>query len=162
MSSWTSHLPEDLRLEKLSGLGLNAQELAANVDLNDWVVYDLNENSILPYETTAYDAAICSLSVEYLIDPVTVFKEIGRVLRPGGLFIVTFSNRWFPEKVINIWKDLHEFERMGLVVEYFQKSRMFEDLETYSIRGLPRPRDDKYYYEIMDSDPIYAVWGHRA
>jgi len=27
---------------------------------------------------------------------------------------------------------------------------------------LPRPRDDKYYYEIMDSDPIYAVWGYRA
>ena len=162
MSSWTSHLPEDLRLEKFSGLGLNAQELAANVYLNDWVVHDLNENSILPYKTKAYDAAICSLSVEYLVDPVTVFKEIGRVLRPGGLFIVTFSNRWFPEKVINIWKDLHEFERMGLVVEYFQKSRMFKYLETYSIRGLPRPRDDKYYYEIMDSDPIYAVWGHRA
>ena len=161
MSSWTSHLPEDLRLEKLSGLGLNAQELAANVDLNDWVVHDLNENSILPYETKAFDAAICSLSVEYLIDPVTVFKEIGRVLRPEGLFIVTFSNRWFPEKVINIWKDLHEFERMGLVVEYFHKSRMFKDLETYSIRGLPRPRDDKYYYEIMDSDPIYAVWGYK-
>ena len=162
MSSWTSHLTEDLHLEKLSGLGLNAQELTANVDLNDWVVHDLNENPILPYETKTYDAAICSLSVEYLVDPVTVFKEIGRVLRPGGLFIVTFSNRWFPEKVINIWKDLHEFERMGLVVEYFHKSRMFKDLETYSIRGLPRPRDDKYYYEIMDSDPIYAVWGHRA
>ena len=162
MSSWISHLPEDVRLEKLSGLGLNAQELTANVDLNDWVVHDLNENPILPYETKTYDAAICSLSVEYLVDPVTVFKEIGRVLRPGGLFIVTFSNRWFPEKVINIWKDLHEFERMGLVVEYFQKSRMFKYLETYSIRGLPRPMDDKYYYEITNSDPIYAVWGHRA
>jgi hypothetical protein len=39
---------------------------------------------------------------------------------------------------------------------------MFKDLETYSIRGLSRPTDDKYYSEIMDSDPIYAVWGYRT
>ena len=70
--------------------------------------------------------------------------------------------RWFPEKVINIWNDLHEFERMGLVMEYFQKSKLFKDLETYSIRGLPRPTDDKYFPELMDSDPIYAVWGYRT
>jgi FKBP-type peptidyl-prolyl cis-trans isomerase 2 len=162
MSSWKSHLPEDLRLNKLSGLALNAEELAKNVDLTDWIVHDLNENPKLPYRTGSYDAAICSVSIEYLIDPETVFKEIGRILRPGGLFIVTFSNRWFPEKVINIWNDLHEFERMGLVMEYFQKSKMFKDLETYSIRGLPRPTDDKYFPELMDSDPIYAVWGYRA
>ena len=151
MSSWKSHLPEDLRLEKLSGLGLNTEELAKNMDLTDWIVHDLNENPKLPYRTGSYDVAVC-----------TVFEEIGRVLKPGGLFVVTFSNRWFPEKVIDIWKELHEFERMGLVMEYFQKSKMFKDLETYSIRGLPRPTDDKYYFEIMDSDPIYAVWGFRA
>lgn len=162
MSSWKSHLPETLRLKKLSGLGLNAEELAKNLDLSDWVVHDLNENPILPYKPESYDAVVCTVSIEYLIDPETVFREIGRVLRTGGLFVVTFSNRWFPEKVISIWKDLHEFERMGLVMEYFQKSKMFKDLETYSIRGLPRPRDDKYFYEIMDSDPIYAVWGYRA
>ena len=162
MSSWKSHLSENLRLEKFSGLGLNAQELEKNVDLSDWMVHDLNENPILPYETEYYDAVICSLSIEYLIDPETVFREVGRILRPGGLFVATFSNRWFPEKVINIWKDLHEFERMGLVVEYFQKSNMFKDLETYSMRGLPRPRDDKYFYKIKDSDPIYAVWGYRV
>jgi len=162
MSSWKSHLPETLRLKKLSGLGLNAEELAKNVDLSDWIVHDLNEDPMLPYNNESYDAVVCTVSIEYLIDPETVFKEIGRVLRPGGLFVVTFSNRWFPEKVINIWKDLHEFERMGLVMEYFQQSKMFKHLETYSIRGLPRPRDDKYYYEIMDSDPIYAVWGYRA
>ena len=161
MSSWTSHLPEALRLKQLSGLGLNAEELKKNKELSDWVVHDLNENPILPYKNESYDAVVCTVSIEYLIDPETVFKEIGRILRPGGMFIVTFSNRWFPEKVINIWKDLHEFERMGLVMEYFQKSEMFTDLETYSIRGLPRPTNDKYFPELMDSDPIYAVWGYR-
>jgi hypothetical protein len=161
MSSWTSHLPAELHLKQLSGLGLNAEELGKNKELSDWVVHDLNENPILPYEAESYDAVVCTVSIEYVVDPETVFKEIGRILRPGGTFIVTFSNRWFPEKAINIWKDLHEFERMGLVMEYFQKSNMFTDLETYSVRGLPRPTDDKYFPELMDSDPIYAVWGYR-
>jgi hypothetical protein len=161
MSSWTSHLPEALRLKQLSGLGLNAKELKKNKALSDWVVHDLNENPILPYKAESYDAVVCTVSIEYVVDPETLFKEIGRILRPGGMFIVTFSNRWFPEKVINIWKDLHEFERMGLVAEYFQKSDMFTDLETYSVRGLPRPTNDKYFPELMDSDPIYAVWGSR-
>jgi FKBP-type peptidyl-prolyl cis-trans isomerase 2 len=162
MSSWKSHLPETMHLEKLSGLGLNAEEMRKNEGLSDWVVHDLNENPVLPYKSESYDAVVCTVSIEYLTDLETVFKEVGRVLRPGGLFIVTFSNRWFPEKVINIWKDLHEFERMGFVMEYFQRSKMFTDLETYSIRGLPRPTDDKYFPELMDSDPIYAVWGYRV
>ena len=161
MSSWTSHLPEGLHLEKLSGLGLNAEELEKNKELSDWVVHDLNENPILPYKAESYDAVVCTVSIEYLVDPETVFKEIGRILKPGGTFIVTFSNRWFPEKVINIWKDLHEFERMGLVMDYFQKSDMFTDLETYSVRSLARPTSDKYFPELMDSDPVYAVWGYR-
>ena len=161
MSSWKSHLPQGLHLEQLSGLGLNAEELRKNNALSEWVVHDLNENPILPYETESYDVVVCTVSIEYLINPEPVFKEIGRMLRPAGVFIVTFSNRWFPEKVIHIWKELHEFERMGLVMEYFQKSDMFTDLETYSIRGLPRPTNDKYFPELMDSDPIYAVWGYR-
>lgn len=162
MSSWQSHLPETLHLKKLSGLGLNAEEMGKNEVLNDWVVHDLNENPVLPYDDESYDAVICTVSIEYLIDPETVFKDIGRILKSGGVFVVTFSNRWFPEKVINIWKDLHEFERMGFVLEYFQKSNIFKNLETYSIRGLPRPRNDKYFTKLKDSDPIYAVWGYRA
>jgi hypothetical protein len=73
---------------------------------------------------------------------------------------VTFSNRWFPPKAIDIWSELHEFERMGLVLEFFLKSGQYENLQTYSMRGLPRPQDDKYYPRILFSDPVYAVWGN--
>ncbi|MFC1856488.1 class I SAM-dependent methyltransferase [Thermodesulfobacteriota bacterium] len=161
MSSWQSHIPSKLRLEKLTGLGLNREELDKNEILDDRVVHDLNENPAFPFGTGEYDAVICTVSVEYLIHPETVFNEIGRVLRPGGLLIVIFSNRWFPPKVIQIWEELHEFERMGLVLEYIQKTEKFKDLETYSVRGLPMPWDDKYFSEKRYSDPIYAVWGRK-
>ncbi|MFC1516458.1 methyltransferase domain-containing protein [Thermodesulfobacteriota bacterium] len=161
MSSWQSHIPSNLRLEKLTGLGLNREELDENEILDDRVVHDLNANPVLPFETGEFDAVICTVSVEYLIHPEMVFNELGRVLRPDGLLIVTFSNRWFPPKVIRIWEELHEFERMGLVLEYFIKTGKFKDLETFSARGLPRPWDDRYFPEKRYSDPIYAVWGRK-
>ena len=160
MSSWVSHLPEDLPLKSLTGLGMNQKELEANSRLTDYVVHDLNTNPRLPFNDKAFDAVICSVSIEYLIHPFEIFAEINRVLEPGGVFMVTFSNRWFPPKVINIWPELHEFERMGLVLEFFFKSGQYKNLHTYSMRGLPRPQDDKYYAQILFSDPVYAVWGY--
>jgi SAM-dependent methyltransferase len=162
MSSWKSHLPENINFARLVGLGLNKRELNKNPRLSESIVQDLNQNSELPLESNSFDAVVCTVSVEYLIDPLAVFAEVSRVLRPDGYFIVTFSNRWFPTKAIKIWQELHEFERMGMVLEYFLRSGGFKDCQTYSIRGLPRPHDDKYYPDIWYSDPIYAVWGQKS
>jgi SAM-dependent methyltransferase len=92
----------------------------------------------------------------------TVFREIARILRPQGYFIITFSNRWFPGKAAKIWSELHEFKRVGLVLEYFNRSQRFKDLQTYSLGGLARPRNDKYFPAIKFSDPVFAVWGQKA
>lgn len=161
MSSWTSHLPDRLAPRSVVGLGMNGEELAANPALAERRVQDLNVDPRLPYETGTFDAVLCTVSVEYLTDPFAVFREAARVLRPGGVFAVTFSNRWFPPKAIRIWKNIHEFERMGLVMEYFLESGFFGDLATRSIRGLPRPEDDRYADRFWLSDPVYAVRGVR-
>jgi SAM-dependent methyltransferase/FKBP-type peptidyl-prolyl cis-trans isomerase 2 len=161
MSSWHSHLPARLNFKRLVGLGLNERELKKNSRLSESVVQDLNLNPRLPFEPNTFDAVVNTVSVEYLIDPLAIFREISRILRPDGYFIVTFSNRWFPTKAIKIWQEIHEFERMGLVLEYFCRAGGFKDLQTYSIRGLPRPHDDKYFPELIYSDPVYAVWGRK-
>jgi SAM-dependent methyltransferase/FKBP-type peptidyl-prolyl cis-trans isomerase 2 len=161
MSSWQSHIPDNLQLDRLVGLGLNEEELKRNAQLSHFLVHDLNAAPRLPFESNTFDAVVNTASVEYLTDPLTVFNEISRILRPDGYFIITFSNRWFPTKAIRIWQELHEFERMGLVLEYFLRTGGFKNLQTYSIRGLPRPQDDKYFPELLFSDPVYAVWGGK-
>ncbi len=162
MASWESHLSAEHNLGEVVGLGMNGEELAANPLFAEQRVHDLNLNPTLPYGDAEFDAVICSLSVEYLVKPFEVFAEVARVLRPGGRFVVTFSNRWFPPKVIRAWEGMHEFERPGMVLEYFLRDGLFGDLETWSIRGLPRPADDKYADRLDDSDPVFAVWGSRA
>ncbi|MCO6412416.1 MAG: class I SAM-dependent methyltransferase, partial [Thiogranum sp.] len=161
MASWDSHLPDALAIARLTGLGLNADELAHNKRLDDYVIQDLNRETRLPFDDGGFDAVICTVSIEYLVRPLEVFAEVARVLKPGGRFIVTFSNRWFPPKAIRIWQVLHDYERMGLVLEYFLDGGLFAELETWSLRGLPRPKDDKYADRLANADPVYAVCGTR-
>ena len=159
MSSFVSHIPEDLDGYSATGLGMNAEELQANPQLSDHVVHNLNRQPELPFGDDQYDAVLCTVSVEYLTHPIEIFREVGRVTRKGGIFVITFSNRWFPGKEIQPWSEMHPFERMGLVLDFFRKSGCFECLQTESIRGIPRPLQDPHVSQTQHSDPIFAVYG---
>lgn len=43
-----------------------------------------------------------ALSIDYLIRPISVLSEVARVLRPGGMVAIAFSNRLFIQKVTRI------------------------------------------------------------
>ena len=162
MSSWESHLPETVEGLTVSGIGMNEEELKQNPQLCDYRLQDLNRTSRLPYEDNSFDAVICTASVEYLTHPFDVFAEVARVLKPGGKFINVFSNRWFPPKVIQRWKEMHEFERPAMVCDYYRQSGVFTNLNTFSLRGLSRPLDDPHIRETLLSDPIHAVWAENV
>ena len=157
MSSVNSHLSRVVDTEQVVGLGMNREELEANSRLDERVIHDLNQDPVLPFDNESFNVVVCSLSVEYLVKPQDVCAEVARVLEPGGLFIVSFSNRWFPPKVISLWTQLHEFERMGLVSDYMLSSGCFDQVNSRSLRGLPRPEDDRHALPL--SDPLYLVWG---
>ncbi len=161
MASCQSHLNIGPEKISLTGLGLNQQELDKNPLINNAIVHDLNNETKLPQVSGEMDAVICTASIEYLINPINVAKEIGRILKPGSPFIITFSDHWFEPKAIQVWSDLHPFERMGLVSNYLKQSGLFTDIHTESIRGYPRPARDRNIRIKRDSDPIFAVWGFK-
>jgi SAM-dependent methyltransferase len=160
LSSWHSHLPEDIRPSKVVGPGMNRKELDANPVLTERLVHDLNETPV-PFADATFDAVVRTVSVEYLTHPFEVFREIARITKPRERFVTTFSNRWFPPKVIPLREGMHEFEGPGPVSEYFLESGLFGKLQTWPLRGLPSPEDDKYPDRLATSDPVYAVWTER-
>ena len=162
MAGWNSHLPETLNPSKVIGLGLNEKELSQNKDLTDYVIQDLSENPHFPFPDRMFDAVLNTVSVDYMTKPVNVFTEVGRILKPGGLFLVTFSNRMFPQKAVKVWRDANEEERILLVEEFFLRSGGFEKPRVFVSRGKPRPSDDKYAHLNIPSDPIYAVYADRT
>ncbi len=129
MSSWVSHLPETLHTAKVIGHGMNAVELAANPRLERWFVSDLNQTPALPLDDASIDAALCCVGVQYLQRPVEVFTEVQRLLRLGGCFAVSFSNRCFPTKAIRIWRALDMAGQAELVRLYMVRSG-FAGIET--------------------------------
>lgn len=102
MSSWISHLPADCRLAGVIGHGMNEEELAANPQLTHWFLQDLNLTPALPLHAGSFDAALCCVGVQYLQRRGAVFAGVRRLQVPGAPFIVSFSNRCFPTKVITI------------------------------------------------------------
>jgi SAM-dependent methyltransferase len=161
MASWDSHLPSSLRVGRVVGLGLNERELAANPALSERVIHDLNREPRLPFADAVFDAVLCTVSVDYLTRPVEVFAEVARVLRPGGLFLVIFSNRFFPPKVVRIWREADEDRRVQLVEEYFARSGGFTAPRLYVSRGRPRPAGDRWAGFGVPSDPVVALFADR-
>lgn len=146
-SSWVSHFSTPPR--RLVGLGMNAAELAANPVLAEHVVRDLNTDPTLPFPDASFDDAVCCVSVDYLVDPVAVFREVARVLRPGGRFVVTFSDRCFPSKAIRGWLSTDDEGHLEIVNAFFVVSEGFGE-----VRGQLRTPPGR-------GDPLYAVWSTR-
>ena len=147
MSSWRSHWPADHPKQRLVGLGMNAAEMADNPDLDDYVVHDLNQDPELPFADDLFDAVVVTVSVQYLTRPVETFQQVNRVLKPGGIFIVTFSNRMFPTKAVRLWRGTSDQGHLDLVHSYLEYAGEFEDIKG----ALTNPEDGGR------GDPLFAV-----
>ena len=156
MAGWRSHLPDTV--QSAVGLGMNAEELDDNPQLAERIVHDLNADSKLPFADASFDAVVCTVSFEYLTQPHKIVAEAKRVLKPGGMFVVTLSHRYFPPKVIKLWTQLHPMERMAWVGMLIKQAG-FRKVETYVEHGLKRPKDDRYADTLAESDPLFATWG---
>ncbi len=156
MSSWVSHLPDDVAYGRVAGLGMNADELAGNPRLTERRVQDLNADPRLPFGDGEFDAVACCVSVQYLVRPVEVFAEVGRVLRPGAPAVVTFSDRCFPTKAVAVWQALDDAGHAALVASYFAAAGRFAPA---AVRAYPP--DALAPSRRRRGDPLIAVVAHR-
>jgi len=162
MASFDSHMPPSLSTGRVVGVGMNRAELEANPLLDSHSVIDLNRTPLLPYDDKTFDVVLNTVSVDYLTRPFEVFREVVRVLKPGGLHLVVFSNRMFRTKAVRVWREATEQERVLIVRDYFEATEGFEPPNQFSVKGTLRPEDDKYAGVSKLSDPVYAVWADKA
>lgn len=160
MSSWKSHLPPAPRPRRVVGLGMNAAELAANDQLDEWVVQDLNADPTLPFADDEFDIAIITVSIQYVVRPVTLFRAIRRVLKVGAPLAIFYSNRLFPTKAVRIWTQLDDAGHAALVQSYFQFAGGYTNLRL--IDRSPRPHHGPRGWHLAAHDPVYAVIGEKA
>ncbi len=158
MSSWVSHLPA-IAFAHVEGHGLNGEELARNPRLNHYFVQNLNQEPKLPLEDQSVDAVLNTVSVQYIQYPEAIFSEIHRVLKPGGIAIISFSNRMFYQKAIQAWRDGSEGDRVKLVEGYFVAVPGFTKPEVVA-RHSQAP-GIMQLFGMGGGDPFYAVIAQR-
>jgi len=113
-------------------------------------VRDLNVEPVLPFGDGSFDAVTCCVSIDYLTRPLEVFAEAARVLRPGGAFVCTFSNRCFPTKAIRGWLSTDDEGHCAIVSAYFELTAGFDA----PVAQLRNPG--------AAGDPLYAVWARSS
>jgi SAM-dependent methyltransferase len=150
MSSWVSHLPQEIDYAEVIGHGMNAEELTANPRLSRWFTQNLNRETVLPLADASVDAAMICVSIQYLQQPVAVLREVARVLRADAPLVISFSNRCFWTKAVAVWRGLDDNGHARLVELYLNHAG-FERIETR--RLAPWIEDEQ--------DPMYAVIGRK-
>jgi hypothetical protein len=73
---------------------------------------------------------------------------VQRVLKPGGVFIVSFSNRCFPSKAVAVWAASTDEQHIQLVGEYFAVAGGWTPAQVVA-------------HTPADSDPLYVVWEQK-
>ena len=121
-ASHVSHFPSDVAdfAGKRVALGMNEEELQKNGQVDSYVVKDLNEEPILPFEDNSFDIVTNVVSIDYLTQPLAICKEVARVLKPGGQAMFALSNRCFPTKAVDIWLRTNDLEHVFVVGSCFR------------------------------------------
>ena len=151
MSAYASHLPRGPHFRTVVGLGMNTVELRENPALTGGLIADLNARPTLPFRAAAFDVCLLSFSIQYLTKPVHVFREIGRVLKPGGKLHVAFSRRLFPTKAVAIWRAGSEADHARLIALYVLAAGGF------ALPEVTCPLDSASGF-----DPLYVVSAAKA
>ena len=146
MSAYSSHLPADLTLNSVTGLGMNKEELSKNTELTGHVVQNLNQNPEMPFDDEQFDACTLSFSFQYLTQPVSVLRDLARLMKPGGTCHIAFSNRLFPTKAVFCWRAATDLQKVELIALCLDESGFYKP-----------PKANQVVAPSGGCDPLYVV-----
>jgi SAM-dependent methyltransferase len=167
MASHVSHLPAGMTLERVDLHGMNPDELDRNparqATQGAAFVRDLNANPSLIglCDDTTYDAVLCCVGIQYLEEPEAVFAELARVLKPNGVVVISFTNRFFYQKALQGWIERGMKERARLVQDYLRAAGGFQDIEIVG-DGTSVWTQLKSIGGLGGGDPFVAVVAKRS
>lgn len=115
-----------------------------------------NKNIQLPYDDEFFDAVIATEILEHLISPLEMIAEGSRILKKGGLFMITTPNVSHIGAVIKLIMGRSNYERLDRSPMYLQQDnwrghiRYYDkkELKTLFYRAGLELLSHKYYREL--------------
>lgn len=132
-----SYLPQQLKLARHVGVGLNKELMETNPSLTDTLVVNLDvvEEEVgvksdelnSAFGENSFDAILVANTVEFLTQPREVFKTCWRLLKPGGTMFVSFVEREalkedFGDAQTKMWRNYNDDQHLWMAGSFFQFS----------------------------------------
>ena len=86
-STYESILPPQ-KLGPTVGVGWFNDEMKCNPDLDDYIEQDITVDPVLPLQDNYFDFVVLPANFQLIQRPLEMFREINRVLKPGGTCVV--------------------------------------------------------------------------
>lgn len=118
---------------KVTGIDSSAQAIyLAKKFITNALVVDLNEIKI-PLKSNSFDMILASEVLEHLINPLGTLKELYRILKPKGAYIVTTPNFMYWGNRIQFLKGRFRYEKDGMFdkshIHFYTYSSLIDDLK---------------------------------
>ena len=123
------------------------------------ITCDIN-NFSLPYESQSFDRIVFSSNIDCIDKPRDIFREIWRVLKPGGLCMVCFPKVVESLKPVKMWTTMNEEQKIWIVGSYYHYSvgEGFEQIEGYDLFNL---NGQMVFASTDANDAAYVVHAKR-
>ncbi len=93
-AAYGSRMLADAGASEVVGIDKDERVIAAMAPtMPAGVRLDVGDVTALPYEAGEFDLVVCFEMIEHVAEPERVLDELRRVLRPGGLLVISTPNR---------------------------------------------------------------------
>jgi ubiquinone/menaquinone biosynthesis C-methylase UbiE len=128
-----------------------AAENLSHPDFSDRITYKQGDIHALPFGDSSLDFVISTLSLHHWADPPRAFREIHRVLKPGGKFLVFDTRRDSPLMV---------YHTLKIAQKFILPSQLKEKNEpTSSVMASYTPEEAAGFFEGISFDDLLVKPG---
>ncbi|MFB6345143.1 MAG: class I SAM-dependent methyltransferase, partial [bacterium] len=139
-------------LEELIERGVIRRENAYLIDLSESMLEQADERGLpnlyhddtadMPFSNDMFQGVFAGDAIHHMGDPVAVFREVRRVLAPGGRFVI---EEFDPSRFVG--KLLYAMERLsGMGSQFKEPSELISLLETAGFSDVTHQQDGFVYY----------------
>jgi 2-polyprenyl-3-methyl-5-hydroxy-6-metoxy-1,4-benzoquinol methylase len=131
---------------------------AARVRLPGVTFHAISDGGGLPLENGAVDFIFCSEVIEHVYDTEATFRELARLLRPGGHLLLTTPYHGLAKNLLLVLCafDRH-FDPLGPHIRFFTKGSLFRCLRNAGLE----PRDHGYVGRFFPISMAIYVMAQR-
>jgi SAM-dependent methyltransferase len=105
-----------------------------------------------------------ALTIDYLTRPISVCREMTRVLRPRGRVCIVFSNRLFFTKAVANWAGKDDVDHVLDVASYLHYASAGggrREGGRAEVGRLSKPKARDVSPSPTKGDPLYVVWANK-